>query len=69
MGHPWHADGAVLLDGSPVCRTAARGQTGIAIGLDLGIRDLDGIGLARDADPAGLPALEDAESWPLELEV
>jgi hypothetical protein len=68
VGLPWEADGTVLLDGSAVCRAAARGGSGIAIGLDLAIRQIESSSRVA-ADPDGQPVLAEAESWPLELEV
>ena len=68
-GLPWDPDGTVLLDGSAVCRAAARGRGGIAIGLDLDVRPDVDFGTPRNADPAGLPLLDEAVGWPLELEV
>jgi hypothetical protein len=69
VGLPWDADGTVMLDGSAVCRATARGRTGIVIRHDLDLREVVEFESPRLADPAGLPLLEDAEIWPLELEV
>jgi hypothetical protein len=69
VGLPWDADGTVLLDGSAVCRAAARGRTGVVIGLDLDLRGVTELVIPRLADSDGLPVLDDAVSWALELEV
>jgi len=69
VGLLWDADGSVLLEGSAVCRAAARGGNGIAIGLDLGLRRIDDIPGHGATDPGGFPSLDEAVSWPLELEV
>jgi hypothetical protein len=66
---PWDADGTVLLDGSAVCRAAARGRTGVVILLDLVLREVVEFESPYLADPAGMPLLDDARTWPLELEV
>ena len=67
-GLPWHPDDSVLLDGSLVCRAAARGRRGILILSDLTIREVGELDEPRLADRAGLPVLERAVDWPLELE-
>ncbi|HEV7810528.1 MAG TPA: hypothetical protein VGO64_08010 [Candidatus Limnocylindrales bacterium] len=75
-GLAWNVDGAILLEGSAVCRAAAvrDGSSGgeivgltIELDLRLGLESalVDPIEWA-DAD--GLPMLVDRASWPLELD-
>jgi hypothetical protein len=74
-GLDWDSEGAVLLDGSPVCRAAAvRGPTAreiqaLTIGLDLRLRPAAVlIEPEAWADVEGLPLLTGGDSWPLELD-
>jgi hypothetical protein len=71
VGLAWDPDGAVLLDGSLVCRaaTVGPGRASIAclrIGIDLALE----IGTTSTEESAttsdGLPILVDGASWPLE---
>jgi hypothetical protein len=68
-GLPWDADGSIVVEGSAVCVAVTRGRRAIAIGLDLALREVDGLAPPGDVDRTGLPALDDDETWPLELEV
>jgi len=52
-----------------VSQVAARGRAGISIGLDLNLHEAIDFERPRVADSTGLPILDEAVTWPLELEV
>ena len=77
VGRQWDVDAVLLLEGSPIAAAAARfaspGDHGYLVRLDLTLEPLEGgagkepvAGLALDAD--GLPILDAATTWPLELD-
>jgi hypothetical protein len=70
---PWQPDDLLLVEGSTIARTAAArhgsATSGVLVGLDLGV-DRRAIGLDErivELDADGLPALADAETWPMDL--
>jgi len=70
---PWQPDDLLLVDGSTIARAAAARHgsttTGVVVAADLTL-DRRPIGLGErvvELDADGLPALEDGETWPMDL--
>jgi hypothetical protein len=70
-GVPWDVQGVVIIEGSSLSMAAASsgGRPCVRIGVDLSTHPgyVDGDDL-RPASLDGLPLLDDATDWPLELE-